>query len=130
MAMERIRFKVEEDIVRMTIETLLRNGYSVTYNDTEEDVLTVVPCCPGPGGKPGHDTTKVSALLAAMQCEIKGETWWAVDDCWLRVRDANGVRKGWVRFVYGNDGWDVMNDYTTNLEDTLKDVNAFADSLS
>lgn len=23
---------------------------------------------------------------------------------------------GWVYFVYGNDGWDVISDYTTNLE--------------
>lgn len=23
---------------------------------------------------------------------------------------------GWVYFVYGNDGWDVISDYTVNLE--------------
>lgn len=31
----------------------------------------------------------------------------------------------WVKLVPGN-GSDVLSDYTTNLEDTLKPVNAFA----
>ena len=26
---------------------------------------------------------------------------------------------GWVKFVYGNDGWDVVSDYTTNLESIM-----------
>lgn len=34
----------------------------------------------------------------------------------------NGIRVGWVRFVYGNDGWDVINDYTTNLEPIMSDA--------
>lgn len=129
--MERIRFKVEEDIVRMTIVALLRNGYTVTYNDTEEDVHTESPCCYGDGGKPSHHHAAAERMLAVMQTSIEGQgKCWAVDDCHLFVRDGNGNRKGWVRFVYGNDGWDVMNDYTTNLEDVLKEVNAYADSLS
>lgn len=37
---------------------------------------------------------------------------------------------GWVRFVYGNDGWDVISDYTTNLETILAPVNAYADSIA
>jgi hypothetical protein len=34
---------------------------------------------------------------------------------------------GWVFLVYGNDGYDVVNDYTTNLEDLMKPVNEYAD---
>ena len=37
---------------------------------------------------------------------------------------------GWVYFVYGNGGWDVINDYTTNLEAVLTRANKLADSLS
>lgn len=36
-----------------------------------------------------------------------------------------GGYKHWVRLVLGN-GADVIVDYTTNLEDTLKEANAFA----
>ncbi len=36
---------------------------------------------------------------------------------------------GWVYFVYGNDGWDVINDYTTNLEEMMKPVNALIDKI-
>lgn len=41
-----------------------------------------------------------------------------------------GGPSGWVFLVYGNDGWDVIADYTTNLEEHLKAVNAFADELA
>jgi hypothetical protein len=34
---------------------------------------------------------------------------------------------GWVRFIYGNGGWDVINDYTTNLEPWMTNVDAIAD---
>ncbi len=35
--------------------------------------------------------------------------------------DGPGRQVGWVRFIYGNDGWDVINDYTTNLEPQIGD---------
>jgi hypothetical protein len=31
---------------------------------------------------------------------------------------------GWVYFVYGNDGYDVMSDWTCNLNDVLKGAEA------
>lgn len=31
----------------------------------------------------------------------------------------NGRRTGWVRFVFGNDGWDVLSDYSLGIEKTL-----------
>lgn len=40
-----------------------------------------------------------------------------------------GTYYGWVYFVYGNDGHDVISDYTTNLESVLKPVNDYADTL-
>jgi hypothetical protein len=36
---------------------------------------------------------------------------------------------GWVFFVYGNDGYDVISDYTTNLESSLTATNKLAESL-
>jgi hypothetical protein len=34
-----------------------------------------------------------------------------------------GKRFGWAYFVYGNGGWDVLSDYTTNLESLMGPVN-------
>lgn len=34
---------------------------------------------------------------------------------------------GWIRLVFGNDGWDLVSDYSTNLEEFLGPVNAVAD---
>ena len=46
------------------------------------------------------------------------------DDCHIFVHEATGDLLedgkinsiGWVYLVFGNDGWDVISDYTTNLE--------------
>ena len=37
---------------------------------------------------------------------------------------------GWVWFVYGNDGWDVISDYTTNLESHIASVMQYAKTFS
>lgn len=43
------------------------------------------------------------------------------DDEYLHVR-RNEVFFGWVRFIYGNDGWDVIADNTSNLEPFLNGI--------
>lgn len=37
--------------------------------------------------------------------------------------------KGWVRFIYGNSGPDVINNYTTCLEKTIATTNKLAEVL-
>ena len=41
-----------------------------------------------------------------------------------------GEGSGWVRFVYGNSGWDVICDYTMDLETVMAGASALADTLS
>jgi hypothetical protein len=49
----------------------------------------------------------------------------AGDDCHIFVHASEGEilienrinSIGWVYCVFGNDGWDVISDYTTNLDD-------------
>lgn len=36
----------------------------------------------------------------------------------------------WVRFIYGNDGYDVINDYSSSLEHVLKNTNALVEKLN
>lgn len=100
------RMLLERAIVRRTIIALLGAGYEIMVHDGEEVVLS--------GSK------DAKAIFGAM---------FGTDEDVLHVSTASPqpggarlVRSGWVRFVYGNDGWDVINDYTTNLEETLKPV--------
>jgi hypothetical protein len=46
------------------------------------------------------------------------------------VKDGSIISHGWVYFVFGNDGWDVVSDYTTNLDGLgiLDRANAIAEA--
>jgi hypothetical protein len=46
----------------------------------------------------------------------------------LLYRD--GKRVGWVQLVHCNSGWDVISDYTTNLEAVMSGASALADRYS
>lgn len=98
------RIAVEHKIVKKTIKTLLAAGYLLSVNDGE-----------GVTGLTIDEATLYSHLFD-------------LDDAYLEVfrRDAPSVRLGWVRFVFGNDGFDVISDYTTSLEEILKPVNEYA----
>lgn len=100
------RIAVEADIVTRVVDALLAAGYSLTVDDEGT-------------WRPAMLTTNRDEILAELM-----ET----DEDYLRVEE--GLRRGWVRFVYGNDGWDVVCDYTTSLESVLAPVNAYADSLA
>ena len=51
------------------------------------------------------------------------------DEDFLHYSKLGEPLQGWVRLIYGNDGWDVVNDYTTNLEPLMAGATAEADSL-
>jgi hypothetical protein len=54
----------------------------------------------------------------------------AVDEARLYFhRQGEKAAYGWVFFVLGNDGWDVICDYTTNLGPVLAGANALADTI-
>lgn len=101
------RMRVERKIVRKTIAALLGAGYQVMVNDGEEDVTDFI--------------TDAKEIEAAM---------FSTDEDWLWARMTSAHPTRFVRFIYGNDGPDVMNDYSTGLEDILTPVNAYADSLA
>lgn len=102
------RIGIEQDIVTRTVDVLLAAGF-LLQTDILEDP------------RPEQPTTDRANIIAEVA---------EVDDEFLGVFYQDGTRKGWVRFVYGNNGEDVISDYTTNLESVLKPVNDYADSLS
>jgi hypothetical protein len=99
------RIRIERQIARRTIKEALALGYTLGVYDGEETTLEY-----------SADASKVLAAMLTTD-----------DDHLLFYR--NGVRIGWVRFVYGNDGYDVICDYTTNLEEVMEKVNVLTDKL-
>lgn len=95
---------VERLIAKQCIADLLKAGYEVSVFDGEETTV-----------KRSRDA---DAIYAAM---------FTADEDYLHVHNVGAKDHfGWVRFVYGNDGYDVINDYTTNLETVLADSNKLA----
>lgn len=96
---------IEKQIVRKVIKDAIEAGFSLTVYDGEEYVLT--------------GSRDSAAVLRAM---------FSTDEDTLYFRSVSKV--GWVHFVYGNDGYDVISDHTTNLSDLLSGAMELADRLS
>ena len=70
----------------------------------------------------GYDTDEM--LLGSTDVEKIVDEAMAGDEAHIFVQPGEGptvvkgsvVSKGWVFVVLGNDGWDVISDYTTNLD--------------
>jgi len=91
----KMRQIVEKEIVTAVIAALLKAGYAITvYNGEDEEI---------------KKSTDQISILAAM---------FTTDEDHLIVYK-QGKRSGFVTFIYGNDGYDVIHDYTTNLESVI-----------
>ncbi len=97
---------VEDQIIRGTIEALLFRGYYLGVNDGEETTV--------------HHTREMHKILEAMKTTDEDYLLVYKSPLWKAER-----RKhiGWVYFVYGNEDYEVINDYTVNLESVMVDVN-------
>jgi hypothetical protein len=98
----KMRMSVERAIVKRVIHDLLANGCTLWIDHDQE------------GGRIDIKDTSKETLDEMFACD---EDRLYVEFCGWR---------GWVFFVYGNDGHDVISDYTTNLENMLKGANALA----
>jgi hypothetical protein len=112
------RINIERDIVLRTVARLLAAGYALATDAENSDSERFY----GPV-TPTRDAEPLTAQLMETDEEYLGV---------FRSEEATGETRivqpfGWVRFVYGNDGWDVIADYTVNLEDVLKPVFDYVD---
>ncbi len=108
----RLRILIERAIVRKTVEALLAAGYQVAVHDGEETAC--------------KRTASLQKVMKAIM---------ATDDDLLTVSQNPGAEGrweeiGWIKFVYGNSGWDVTSDHTMNLGEVLKPVEEYADALA
>jgi hypothetical protein len=89
-----MRQEVERKIATAVVETLLAAGFYIEVDN-------------------GEDMNKPSRTAAVILRQM-----FLTDDEGLLVsKGAESKAFGWVYFVYGNDGWDVVSDYTVNLEE-------------
>ena len=98
----------ERAIVRTAILSLLDQGCQIAVNDGAAVVLK-------------RSGNAEAVIEAALETET-GEALLIV----FAKNAPKGERCGWLHFVYGNDGWDVLSDYTTNLEPALAPVTTVA----
>jgi hypothetical protein len=101
----RARIGIERKIVLRLIDDLLAAGCELSVYDGEEQYPW---------------TTDRAAVIDAIM---------NTDEDALNVRRLSDGLSGWVHLVYGNDGWDVICDYTLNIEPLLAGVNAYAETL-
>lgn len=91
--------KMEHAIITAAIKGLLEANYKISIFDGEETALKA--------------TSDSAAILGAL---------FATDEETLIVhsnRDGKSFPFGSVQLIYGNDGYDVIADYTTSLETAL-----------
>jgi hypothetical protein len=99
-------------MARATIAAILAAGFSVTVNNGEED----------------------DEISSSRDAESIYRAMFSTDEDYLHVvrhkpgAGANVMESGWIRFIYGNEGPDVINDYTTNLESILEPIVGIHDS--
>lgn len=100
------RQDIERKIVERVIDDALALGFLLSVDDGE--------------GMPIRLSRDRAAILAAM---------FSVDEEKLILCTDDGVlakQHGWVFFVYGNDGWDVIADNHTGIEYVLEGATAYA----
>jgi len=103
----RARQAVEVSIAAQIIDDVLAHGKTISVNEGEETTLS--------------NSHNKQQILAAMFTTVEDT---------LIINNRDGSYLGWISLIYGNSGWDVIHDYTSNLEPFIKNANALAESLS
>ena len=99
------RILVEYAVVSSLVDELLEQGCLISINDGDGIAL--------------RKSTNRNAILSSIM---------SVDEEHLIVYHQTG-RLGSIFLVYGNDGWDVVNDYSTSLEPCIPQTLALIDKL-
>jgi hypothetical protein len=98
----RRRQKVEVTILRRVIREALKQGYEIAVYDGEERFPA---------------SNKFEVILS--------HAYNTDEDILFFIEEGREV--GWVKFVYGNDGWDVISDYLMSLESFMKPIHQWVD---
>ena len=88
----KMRQKFEREICTAVLDALLAAGFEISVDNGGEEFEL-------------ENSADRDAILKAM--------FLADEDRLYAIKNKQHI--GWVYFVYGNDGWDVLSDYTVNL---------------
>ena len=100
------RQRIEKQIARKFLRIALAAGYAISLDNGGDDFEF-------------KDSTDFKYIVGEM---------FATDEEHLHL-SKDGKRSGWVFFVYGNDGYDVICDYTMNLEPLMPEVEKLSEKL-
>ena len=101
-----IRMGIEQQIIRRAVTDILGKGYKISLYDGGE--FTV------------KRSTDLNLILNATQ---------TTDRDMLKVYEGDSLI-GTIILIYGNDGHDVIADYSLSLEEVLKGASLLADELA
>ncbi|HYA71778.1 MAG TPA: hypothetical protein VEF36_01340 [Roseiarcus sp.] len=96
---------IETLIMRRIIADAIAAGYAISVHDGKETPII--------------NSRDAEAIFAAMRTTAED----------IVLFTLGGKPSGWVRLVYGNDGFDVVNDYTTNLDPVMAGADKLAEEL-
>lgn len=108
---------MEKKIVRQFVNDALAKGYRLAVSlergyDTDEMLL---------------GSTDVAKIMDEAFSGDEAHIFVQPGDGELITGDGQVVSEGWVFIVLGNGGWDVISDYTVNLEPLMVNANKIAD---
>lgn len=89
--------RVEREIVMATVDALLAAGFNISVDNGASEAGTEYAC---------YETTNRKEIESVL---------YQTDEDTLYAKSRQGM-SGYVIFIYGNEGPDVMSDYSTNLE--------------
>jgi len=100
------RQMIERGIAKRVVRSAIALGYTVSLWDGGEYTV--------------KRSSKLSEIVGAM---------FTVDEESLEIRDSEGGLIGTVWMVYGNDGFDAINDFTATetMEKLLSDATTYAE---
>ena len=103
------RQMIEKGIAKRVVRAAIEAGYTVSLYDGGEYTV--------------KRSRKLPEVMRAMM---------TVDEESLEFRDSEGGLIGTAWFVYGNDGWDALADFTATetMERLLLDANKYAESMA
>lgn len=108
-----VRQLIERAIIRRAVTDALQKGFVVSVWDGDEYTVT-------------HSNDLAKIMAEVMAADEGVLAFWKPD----ASRKTGFAHLGAAYLVYGNDGWDVINNYHTSLEELLSGANALADSIS
>lgn len=106
--------KMRQYVERKIAQVLLRDGIAAGYSVAIEN----------------GDSTEEELAPKTCRKKILAQMFQTDDEYLHFYREGDDPKDGsfgWVRFVYGNDGYDVISDYTVNLEHIMVGAKKMAD---